>query len=262
VDETEGVVGLPEFLYLFKYALDSHLGNVISQSWGTSERYLDGPDGRAMAAMFDAFYQAATDQGVTVLTASGDGGETAGNAPWPATVPAVTAVGGTLLKLGADGRYGSESVWATSGGASGSGVSHFYDETPEQALLPQPLQAQLGGHRGEADVSAVASNLGIWFTIGSDPAPTAHATGGTSASTPIWAGVVALADQQAGRGLGNLNPLLYQLGAAGACFHDITAGDNSVRNRPGQPALAGWDFPTGWGSPDAACLVPRLAAGA
>jgi hypothetical protein len=74
--------------------------------------------------------------------------------------------------------------------------------------------------------------------------------------------LIALANQAAGHGLGNVNPTLYALGAAGRCFHDVTTGSNSFRGEPGDPALPGWDFPTGWGSPDASCLIPALAAGA
>jgi subtilase family serine protease len=127
--------------------------------------------------------------------------------------------------------------------------------------LPNAVQQRLAGMRGEADVAAIADGLLVYYATGSGGTPHPSVVGGTSASTPVWAGIVALANQVAGHGLGNINPTLYQLGAAGRCFHDVTEGSNAFRRDPGEPATAGWDFPTGWGSPDAACLVPALAAG-
>jgi subtilase family serine protease len=99
--------------------------------------------------------------------------------------------------------------------------------------------------------------------------------GGTSASTPQWAGIVALADQAAHTRLGFLNPTLYLLGATNKltnAFHDITTGGNSVQYYSfntatevyvqGYSAGAGWDAVTGWGSPNVSTLVPLLALSA
>ena len=89
---------------------------------------------------------------------------------------------------------------------------------------------------------------------------------GTSASTPLWAGVIALADQQAGRHLGFVNPAIYAIARGPAyhrAFHDVVTGDNSVLWPTGvftgYNAGPGWDPVTGWGSPDAQYLVPLLA---
>jgi hypothetical protein len=90
--------------------------------------------------------------------------------------------------------------------------------------------------------------------------------GGTSASTPFWAGIIALADQYAGYSLGFVNPALYAI-ARGPCyhaaFHDITQGSNTVEFPPqtfrGYSAAPGWDPVTGLGSPDAQVLIPLLA---
>lgn len=268
VSETEGVQGMPEFLALERYALDNQLGSVISQSWGTSENWLEDADGAALRAEFDAFYQQATAAGITIITSSGDHGALADtadgdaadfrSADWPAAVPWITTVGGTVLSRNADGGYASESVWR----GSGSGVSRFYPQPAAQAALPDALQQQLQGMRGEADVSAVASGLVVWRAGCDGCNARSGLVGGTSAAAPIWAGIVALASQQAGHGLGNINPTVYALGAAGRCFHDVTSGRNAVGGDAGEPALPGWDFPTGWGTPDAPCLVPALAAGA
>jgi len=270
VAETEGIVGLPEMLQLEQYALDNKLGTVISQSWGTSEDLLDDAEGLPVRQQWDAFYQQATTAGITIVTAAGDHGAladmrdeqpgTTRSADWPSAEPLVTTVGGTTLALNADGSYGSERVWADRSGAGGSGISRFYSQPANQSVLPDAIKQRLGGMRGEADVAALASGLLLYFASGPGGTPHPSVVGGTSASTPIWAGIVALAGQQAGHGLGNINPTLYQLGAAGRCFHDVTAGSNAFRGDPGEPAMPGWDFPTGWGSPDAACLVPALAA--
>ena len=109
VDQTEGVQGLPEFLALEKYALDNHLGNVISQSWGATENTLffqaAGPQGVQVIQDFSALYQRAKLEQVTVLAAAGDTGSsgytTTGafysfpTVDFPASSPLVTAVGGT-----------------------------------------------------------------------------------------------------------------------------------------------------------------------
>jgi subtilase family serine protease len=116
--------------------------------------------------------------------------------------------------------------------------------------------------------------------------------GGTSAAAPLWAAVIALADQYAGRHLGFVNPALYRIGRSPAdhtAFHDITAGTNTVESSERQASVPvqvgqqptvpvampqaksrsqtvtgysagpGWDPVTGWGSPDAQVLVPLLA---
>jgi subtilase family serine protease len=107
VDETQGVQGLPEFLALEKYALDHHLGNIISQSWAATENTLFDPIGRQVVSDFESFYQRAAREKVTVLAASGDSGSTGPNtsggyydfpvAGFPASSPWVTAVGGTTV---------------------------------------------------------------------------------------------------------------------------------------------------------------------
>ncbi len=91
-------------------------------------------------------------------------------------------------------------------------------------------------------------------------------SGGTSASAPMWAGLVALADQYAGHRLGFVNAAIYRISHSAPyhkALHDVTAGDNTVRFPPktinGYHAAPGWDAATGWGSPDATVLVPLLA---
>jgi subtilase family serine protease len=89
--------------------------------------------------------------------------------------------------------------------------------------------------------------------------------GGTSAAAPLWAGIVALANQMAGHPLGFINPALYKLAASSTYardFRDITVGDNTntQTNVQGYPAVKGWDPVTGLGTPLANNLVPDLVA--
>ncbi|HEU0002166.1 MAG TPA: S53 family peptidase [Ktedonobacteraceae bacterium] len=236
VDETEGTIGLPQFLQLEQYALNHQLGNVVSQSWVASEVTLNDSAGQQEIAQWDAFLkQATTRGGMTFFSGSGDNGATdyadlqatklspvattnfAPDDPW------VTAVGGTSLLR--QGNNTSEVAWNLSGG----GFSQFFTTPDFQKMLPPSVQTLLKGRRGVPDVAADADPLtglvfygaGIWSLAG-----------GTSASTPLWAGLMAIADQMAGKGLGFINAALYKLAMSGrytADFHDITQGNNSVR---------------------------------
>src|SRR3984957_7875165 len=103
VDETQGMQGLPEFLQLVKYALDHHLGNIISQSWGTAENTLFNAAGKKLMIEFELLYERAALEHVTVLAGAGDSGtanvDANGNAYpfptvlFPASAPSVMAVG-------------------------------------------------------------------------------------------------------------------------------------------------------------------------
>ena len=164
VAETVGVQGLPEFLALETYALDLHLGTIISQSWLTAENTLFTPQGLDVIAGFSALYERARDEHVTVLASAGDTGS-ANLAPdgtfypfptvgFPASSPLVTAVGGTSLSINDWGIYLSETVWNDSAGAGGGGVSQVF-QTPDyqkQWLSPN-AQTALAGYRGIPDVS-------------------------------------------------------------------------------------------------------------
>jgi subtilase family serine protease len=108
------------------------------------------------------------------------------------------------------------------------------------------------------------------FVCGADGL-VAFRVGGTSAGSPQWAGLTALAAQLAHARVGSLNPVLYTLGrtpfVASALFHDVLVGNNTVPAEftgtgvaiTGYSAGPGWDAVTGWGSPKADRLVPVLA---
>ncbi len=117
------------------------------------------------------------------------------------------------------------------------------------------------------DVSASA-NPGLLTALVSGGRTAIYPGEGTSASTPLWAGIIAPADQYAGHPLGFINPALYRIGTSPqyhAAFNDITVGGNTTRCRWGFMTFRGyrarrrWDPITGWGTPHAAVLVELLA---
>ncbi|GAC1640299.1 MAG: S53 family peptidase [Chloroflexota bacterium] len=270
VDETEGTHGLPEFLALERYAV-RHGADVISQSWAATEDTLLDTPGRDMVRRFHRFYINAVRRGVTFLGATGDNGASGLDlslqhlfpfrvVQWPASDPLVLAVGGTSLVFTTSAR--EETAWRGSGG----GFSKLYGEPAYQRLLPPPAQKMLQGRRGIPDVawnaakeSAVAVYLGgEWKRVG-----------GTSASTPQWAGLIALADNVAHHDLGDIHRILYRLAVSSryhADFHDILIG--SIADPPAMPAAQepiraapGWDAATGLGSPIGAHLLSDLLRG-
>ncbi|HEY3992041.1 MAG TPA: S53 family peptidase [Ktedonobacteraceae bacterium] len=273
VDETEGIIGLPQFLQLEQYAVNHHLGQIFSQSYVASETTLDNPAGHQLVDAYTNFYkQISTQEGWTVLTGSGDHGATDYSdsaatkfsptpiVNFPADVPWVTAVGGTTLTTSED--QATETAWNGSGG----GVSRFFHAPDYQQALPQNPQNILKGQRGIPDIAANADPLsamavyidGQWQQVG-----------GTSAATPTWAGIIAVADQMAGHPLGFLNPALYKVATsstAASDFRDITSGDNSFDEGDihvqGYNAGVGWDPVTGWGTPIGKKLLPDLIAAA
>ena len=118
--------------------------------------------------------------------------------------------------------------------------------------------------RGVPDVSANADPYGAMAIEYGDGE--LRGDTGTSSAASLWAGVIALADQQAGRHLGFVSPALYAIARSRAChraFHDVITGDNSAVTPTGiftgYNAAPGWDPVTGLGSPDAQYLVPLLA---
>jgi subtilase family serine protease len=251
-------------------------GNVVSFS--QSECETKSCVSAAQLSSLNSALRYARDRHVSVFASSGDTGAAVGKfrgagergVRAPASSPLVTGVGGTTLTVHTDGAYGSESVWnddvpqASSTGArlsaGGGGVSARYARPGYQDGLPL-----IGDHRGVPDVAGVAEPGMATVLVIAGRAHT-YAGGGTSESAPLWAGIAALADQDAHRQLGFLNAGLYRIGHGPQyhrAFHDITQGNNAVtlpsgKNLDGYPARPGWDPVTGWGSPNAQVLVPLL----
>jgi subtilase family serine protease len=231
--------------------------NVASISWGLGEHYFN----KAQVAEMHSILLGAAAHHVTVLASSGDngafsddwfGGRPVEELELPASDPLVLGVGGTTLTAKPSGAYLSETAWA-----GGGGFSHLYARPAYQDGV-----RRISAMRGGPDVAADAGHPGppIVFAGGDIETPA-----GTSGSTPLWGGVIALADQYAHHDLGFVNPAIYRIGRSPSyhqALHDVTAGNNDVTAgsaTAGYQAGPGWDPVTGWGSPDAQVLVPRLA---
>ena len=219
---------------------------------------------------------------------------------WPASDPLVTAVGGTYLCTNAVTGTSVDSVsppsvcqanpgvrevgWIDSGG----GYSILFPRPAFQSTLPAGstyVGSSVGAPgpnsnmRGVPDIAFQASARTGPLVYMSEPATTSSGTGcggadpcsvgwyvlgGTSCSAPQWAGLIAIADQMAGRDLGYINPALYQIANNPAQyasdFFDVTLGNNQTTSIPGYAASPGWDAVTGLGTPNAARLLPDLIA--
>jgi subtilase family serine protease len=243
---------------------------------------------RAQVNSVNAALQAAASRHVTVVAASGDIGAVAepcdvygalaGTGAFTpvkevnllASDPLVLGAGGTSLTASrTTGAWQGETAWGLPYGdpgsafqASGGGFSRLFPRPGYQDGVPGTRAT-----RGVPDVSADANgHTGMAIVLSDDGRTMVHNSGGTSASAPIWAALIALADQYAGRHLGLVNPAIYQIARGPRyhqAFHDITKGNNTVQFPPktitGYQAASGWDTVTGWGSPDAQVLIPLLA---
>jgi subtilase family serine protease len=215
----------------------------LSSSWGY------GPINATTEQIFKQYIV----QGQSILQASGDSGAYLGGVMPPSDDPSLTVVGGTsLTTAGAGGPWQSETAWSGSGG----GVSTVYPIPSYQQGLSM---AASGGSTKMRNLPDVALTADIqMFLIQSNGQ--AVVVGGTSAAAPLWAGFVALANQQAAANakprIGFLNPLVYAIGKGNsytADLNDIIRGSND-----GFSATSGYDLTTGWGSPAGQHLINDL----
>jgi subtilase family serine protease len=264
----------PDTLNALRYVVAHRLGSVLSQSYGEAEACEAASVVKADHALFTTLQS----EGVSVFASSGDEGiaeQTCDGKSYikaasiPASDPLVTGVGGTsLTAVQPTGVYKSETAWNNQYGSSGGGYSKLF-KRPAYQNGSVPSSA-----RGVPDVAYngdVNNGLLIAWSQG-DPTNTGSIFlfGGTSAGSPQWAGIAALADQSSHRRLGLLNPALYALAHsshAGYVFHDIKSGNNTVTltdtngntvHIVGFPAGPGWDGVTGLGTPDVAHLLQYL----
>lgn len=327
--ETEGVQGFPNLFNAIEGAIQTYpAGTVFSQSFGVTEQTFAGAQ-QTQTARFDQVYQDAAAKGDTVFASSGDNGSTGVAKPhregttypfptdgWPASSPWVTSAGGTQLQFGwtwaptssqstlSDGSLNpayfnatasgnSETVWNESWlpAATGGGPSAIY---PAQSWQSQQRGVIGQNARGVPDLSWNASvNGGVLIYISAFPNAIRkgwHVIGGTSASSPQLAGVIALANEQlpVGHHVGYLNPKLYTIGdAVGSStstfngtggFRDIvpqTYGIYTLQNNvlganpdgstppggvTGWPTLSGWDMTNGFGTPRVPQFIADLVA--
>jgi len=205
----------------------------------------------------DPFFQEFSAQGQNFFTAAGDSGKwKSGNFVWPADDPFLTSVGGTDLKTSsAGGPWASETAWVDSGG--GISTNNFAIPSWQVAAAATCTSCSQTLRNGP-DVSA---NSDFTFYVCADQTTcTANNFGGTSFAAPMWAGFLALVNQQAVSNgnsvLGFVNPAIYTILAGSgysADFHDITSGSN------GFSATVGYDLVTGVGSPNGQPLIDALA---
>lgn len=288
-------VSSPTFLLSVQYAVDNDLAQVITMSANAGCEAENAP---AMMTFYQGLAQQANAQGITWVISGGDSGAAACDVNgasiaenglgirFPASIPELTTVGGTEFNE-QNGNYWSSSntangasalsyipemVWndfASLGElwAGGGGASIYFQKPAWQAGPGVPND----GVRDTPDLALAASFFHDGYNVIRNGV--SAVTGGTSAAAPVFAGILALVNQylvskgiQSQPGLGNVNPTLYALAAAGGgAFHDITAGNNIVPCQAdtascvngilGFSAGPGYDLASGLGSVDAATLV-------
>jgi subtilase family serine protease len=291
--ENEGTTGFPQIVAAEKYVINHHLGGVISQSFSATEQTF--PSGRALLNLRGAYTDAAH-KGVTVLAASGDSGAADVRfdqvtyylhpvTSWPDSDPLVTGVGGTQLHFNKAGHPTRATVWNDTYNvptnefiignrgpnplAGGGGKSVIFARPPYQ----NSVQKIVGGRRGVPDISmsgACNGAVDMYQSFAGQPAGW-YPTCGTSEATPLFAGIVSLADQVAGHPLGPINPSLYRLEAEHAPgIVDVVSGNNTVsfsqggvlHTVTGFPARRGYDLASGVGTVNALLFVRELARAA
>jgi subtilase family serine protease len=292
VSETEGVHGFPQIVAAEEYVLNHHLGDVISQSFSATEQTFPRPRPASVQALRGAYQLAAKDK-VTVLAAAGDSGAADVGldestyylypvTSWPDSDPLVTGIGGTQLHINAKGQPTAPTVWndtyskATNEFAIGNaGPNPLAGGGGKSVLFSRPAYQNgvrniVGGRRGVPDISmsgACNGSVDTYGSFGGAPAGWTPACG-TSEATPMFAGIVALADQVAGHSLGLINPALYQLSAEHAPgIVDVTSGNNTVSFSQGGhkdtvrgfTARPGYDLASGVGTVNAGYFVRELA---
>lgn len=267
---------------------------IISTSWGSCE---SSGFAQAVYSQENSMFQIAALQGQTILAAAGDSGSNdCGNTmpttpavDDPASQPYVTGVGGTTLSLNSNGSYNTESVWNNSYGSGGGGISSLWS-MPSWQQGPGvinsfssnvPCGASAGSYCREVPDVALNADPTTGYAVyctavaqGSSgpcfPGNPWLVVGGTSAGAPMWAAMVALANEKSlhdgNFNLGFLDPMLYQIDANASStsysndFHDTTTGSNYTTGDGNNeyPAGANYDMASGLGSYNAAALAADL----
>jgi len=229
----------------------SPLPTTIGCSWGWTP---------ADPSTLNPYFEKMAAQGQDFFAASGDSSTwSASNEAWPADNAYVVSVGGTdLVTASAAGPWKSETAWSDSGG----GISPDSIPIPSWQQLSGVITSTNKGSttlRNGPDVSANANFT--FYTCADQTTCLANEYGGTSFATPMWAGYIALANEQSvnngGSTLGFINPTIYPQNLTSAYatdFHDITSGTSGSFS-----AEVGYDLVTGWGSPNGTGLINALA---
>jgi kumamolisin len=248
--------------------------SVVSISWGWDENqpFQNSTPWTPLAMQhIGESFLAAAQLGITVCVSTGDDGSEAqvqdgrAHVNYPATDPSVLAVGGTTLHATADDppAIATEVVWNDGpvenpgGGGTGGGVSDYIPVPSWQQGVPTSINPGNFAGRAIPDVAADADPDTGYLTYSGGQFGT---VGGTSASAPLWAALIALCNQQLNARVGNFNALLYSTIGPNNVLHDITQGNNDVEGLlNGEfPAGPGWDACTGWGTPNGQALLAAL----
>jgi subtilase family serine protease len=234
-------------------AMTTHnpLPTTIGCSWGWTP---------ADPSTLNPYFQKMAAQGQNFFAASGDASTwSSRNEAWPADNAFVVSVGGTdLITASAGGAWKSETAWVDSGG----GISPDSIAIPSWQQLAGVINSTNRGSTTLRNGPDVSANANFTFYVCADQTTcTANEFGGTSFATPMWAGYIALVNEQlAANGeptIGFINPTIYSQSVTssyGTEFHDITSGTSGSFS-----AVAGYDLVTGWGSPNGTGLINALA---
>ncbi|HEY8672499.1 MAG TPA: S53 family peptidase [Candidatus Dormibacteraeota bacterium] len=295
VAETEGVTGFPQMIAAENFVINHHLGDVISQSFGATEETFSTK--QSLLNLRSAYKNAAA-HNVTVLASSGDFGAT--NAfldgsccyahrvnSWPSSDPLVTSLGGTQVHANASGTgpapVAKDTVWndpnsvldgnpsdPTTCCAGGGGKSVIFSRPAYQNAVAHVT----GAHRGTPDISmsSAVDGAALVYLSFHPLSPGWYLFGGTSEASPLFAGIVAIADQAAGHDLGLINSQLYAMSLeanpASTGIVDVTKGNNSfvfdngsgLTDVVGFHATGGYDLASGVGTIWAPLFVHSLAS--
>ncbi|MGR3906881.1 protease pro-enzyme activation domain-containing protein [Burkholderia sp. SR8] len=224
-------------------AVSDNTARVINMSIGGCENW-------APTASIDTLFQLAVAQGQTFSVSSGDSGSvaygcTGTSVQYPATSPYVVSVGGTSLSTNGDGSYAGETAWSDSGG----GISGIEPIPSWQSNVPA-LKGR--AFRGLPDIAFDADpNSGAQIIVGGQLVM----VGGTSLSAPLFSATWArILSGSCATKPGFAAPTIYSAQATtGSIFRDVTYGSNGAYS-----AGSGWDFVTGWGSPNVGLLYSTI----
>jgi subtilase family serine protease len=236
-------------------AMTTHnpLPTTIGCSWGWTP---------ADPSSLNPLFQKMAAQGQNFFAASGDSSTwSSRNEAWPADNAFIVSVGGTdLVTASAGGAWKSETAWVDSGG----GISPDNIAIPSWQQLSGVINSSNRGSTSLRNGPDVSANANFTFYVCADQTTcTANEYGGTSFAAPMWAGYIALANQQLAENgqstMGFINPTIYSQNVTSAYatdFHDITSGTSGSFS-----AVTGYDLVTGWGSPNGVGLINALAGG-
>jgi kumamolisin len=243
-------VGSTDTAIISAMTTHSPLPTTIGCSWGWTP---------ADASTLDPYFEKMAAQGQNFFAASGDSSTwSSRNEAWPADDANVVSVGGTdLVTASAAGPWASETAWTDSGG----GISPDSIAIPSWQKLSGVINSSNKGSTTLRNGPDVSANANFTFYVCADQTTcTANEYGGTSFATPMWAGYIALVNQQLVANseptIGFLDPIIYPIGVSSSYdtdFHDITSGTSGSYS-----AVTGYDLVTGWGSPNGQALINAL----